>query len=158
MHCIGSRGNEEHSRPSPRAHEGSPVHLGARNSPWARMHGSGDDRQDSHNNAQPGRNSQCLRTTSCSEKLARMIIGNWNVVARWAPSATRREGGKDAGTKRIVSRPGGRWVVENDRTDATQALETHWELFGGMKKHQDFAPCFTTMVLRQWGSSGWLGA
>jgi hypothetical protein len=50
------------------------------------------------------------------EKLARMLIGNWDAVATIEPNATRK-GRKDMGTNRIVPGPGGRSVIENYYTD-----------------------------------------
>jgi hypothetical protein len=70
-----------------------------------------------------------------------MIIGNWNVVARLAPSATRREDGKDAGTNRIVSGPGGWSVVENGRTDGDSGSRNALGIIWGDEK----APGFRTM-------------
>jgi hypothetical protein len=50
------------------------------------------------------------------EKLAKMLIGNWDVVASLEPSATTK-GRKDRGSNRIVLGPGGRSVIENYHTD-----------------------------------------
>ena len=51
------------------------------------------------------------------EKLAKMLVGNWHVVATREPSVNSPKGRKDVGTNRIVLGPGGRSVVENYRTD-----------------------------------------
>jgi hypothetical protein len=53
---------------------------------------------------------------SAMEKLAKMLIGNWDVVATIEASPTRK-GRKDTGANRIVRGPGGRSVIENYYTD-----------------------------------------
>jgi len=51
------------------------------------------------------------------EKLATMLVGNWEVVATREPSAARPKGLRNTGTNRIVLGPGGRSIVENYHTE-----------------------------------------
>jgi len=51
------------------------------------------------------------------EKLATMLVGNWEVVATREPSAARPKGLRNTGTNRIVLGPGGRSIVENFHTE-----------------------------------------
>jgi hypothetical protein len=72
---------------------------------WAQQAGANKDSQSNADSA-----------PSAIEKLAKMLIGNWDVVATIEPNATRK-GRKDTGANRIVRGPGGRSVIENYYTD-----------------------------------------
>jgi hypothetical protein len=58
------------------------------------------------------------------ERLAKMLIGNWDVVASLEPSVTRAKGRKDKGSNRIVLGPGGRSVIQNYHTDGDSGSRT----------------------------------
>ena len=73
-------------------------------------------------------------------------------MARLAPSATRREDGKDAGTNRIVWGPDGWSVVENGRTDGDSGSRNALGIIWGNEKARGFRTMFYDSGDRAGGS------
>lgn len=76
------------------------------------------------------------------EKLAAMLVGNWDVVATREPSATRPKGLRDTGKNRIVLGPGGRSVVENYHTEGDTGSRTALGILWWDAKAQGYRTMF----------------
>jgi hypothetical protein len=76
------------------------------------------------------------------EKLAKMLVGNWDVVATLESSSARPRGRKDAGANRIVLGPGGRSVVENYHTDGDSGSRSALGILWWDEKAQGYRTMF----------------
>jgi hypothetical protein len=80
------------------------------------------DKQNSQFDVSHTANSGATQKAPEMEKLAKILVGSWNVFATLEPSAAKPKGRKDIGANRIVLGPvvlgpGGRSVVENYHTE-----------------------------------------
>lgn len=76
------------------------------------------------------------------EKLATMLVGNWEVVATREPNTTRPKGLRDTGTNRIVLGPGGRSVVENYHTEGDTGSRSALGILWWDEKAQGYRTMF----------------